>query len=251
MSQLIPVPKSAVSVRYHGLGRFLRVHVKTVLSSIILSPFIQQESRPGGLKFSTRGFYSGYQSGVEVPVEFKFDLPILLPIPRFDNKTVLVETSLGTHTIAIEYVEWPAPPSDGDDSSATVDATAATETKQVPARTDVLPTEERLLHDHGSLVISAKIPPPLFPDGGDSVDISFNKDFIKVDTARIVDGSIAWTIKWATVPKGDGEDPQPLSVTTTRNNGYQGPATQVIRTVQNYSIRRVWLVKPEPEPEAV
>ncbi|KAF7550948.1 hypothetical protein G7Z17_g5364 [Cylindrodendrum hubeiense] len=226
MASPVPVPAADIAAVYNVSGRFLELRAKGELPSSILPPFFKREEFFGGLRFSLRSFSAGYGKPVQKPFESSFKLPIQLPVDHFNNKSVAVETSLGTWTIPIHY--------DGLLGSAQGDS------NDDAIFGDVLtPINEFLTSDH-DLSIRAQIPKTT-GNARTSIDPEFNEDYLKLVTSGIFDGAITWTFKWNKIPTGEGENPQFINVTTSIWNGEVGPIARTSRIVQPYIVHFVVL----------
>ncbi|KPM41715.1 hypothetical protein AK830_g4826 [Neonectria ditissima] len=253
MASLVPIQFESLTARYHGLGRKLKLQAKGEIPGYFLTPFFDQEIWEGGLRFSIKAYSGGF--GKLPPtkkVEFDFELPILLPIPHFSNKTVIIETAFGVSKVEIEYLEWPEPPADEESVAKTAldaiapDAIAPTSNpdKKNADITSVLPPIDYFLTDKGTLTLTGLIPKEL----KSYVDIDFNKEFIKLDTTSVGEGFIKWTVAWNKIPTG-ADDPQRINVITTIKHDVAipiwPPISNTTRVIQPYIVSRVWLVAKE------
>ncbi|KAH7008971.1 hypothetical protein EDB80DRAFT_841758 [Ilyonectria destructans] len=248
MASLVPIAAEGISAHYHGLGRKLELRAEGEIPGYFLTPFFEQEIWDGGLRFSIKAYSGGY--GKLPPtqkVKFNFELPILLPIPHFNNRSVIVETAFGASEIKIEYLEWPEPPK-GEESvvKTTLNAIAPTSNpdKKDAEVTSVLPPVEFYLIDSGTLTIPALIPKEV----NSYLDIEFNKEFVRLVNTSVDNGFIKWTLEWNKPPTG-ADDPQRINVTTTTKHeatiAIWPPVPRIIRVIQPYLVHRVWLVSNE------
>ncbi|KAM0552665.1 hypothetical protein ACHAPJ_007762 [Fusarium lateritium] len=251
MASLVPIDPKGITAHYHGLGRKLVLKAEGKIPGYFFLPFFEQDIWEGGLRFSIKAYSGGFAKlPDEQDVKFEFELPILLPIPHFNNRSVLVETAFGTSKINIVYLEWPEPPEDEEVSLKTTAHETAAPTsssdKKEANTTSILPPKDYFLTDSGTLEINSLIPKEL----SSWVDIDFNPEFIKLVSTRIDEGFIKWTISWAKIPKGP-EDPQRLNVITTIKHDATipiwPPIPNIIRIIQPYLISRMWLFSDKKE----
>ncbi|KAF9776148.1 hypothetical protein IL306_005710 [Fusarium sp. DS 682] len=251
MASLVPIDPKGITAYYHSLGRTLVLKAEGKIPGFFLLPFFEQDIWEGGLRFSVKAYSGGYAKlPDEQDVKFEYELPILLPIPHFNNRSVLVETAFGTSKINIVYLEWPEPPEDEEVAvKTTANETAAPTSnpdKKEANTTSILIPEHKFLTDDGTLEIVALIPKEL----SSWVDIEFNPEFIKLVTTRIEGGFIKWTIRWAKIPTGPN-DPQRLNVITTIKHDATitvwPPIPNIKRIIQPYLISRMWLFSDKKE----
>ncbi|KAK3377966.1 hypothetical protein B0H63DRAFT_547606 [Podospora didyma] len=109
--------------------------------------------------------------------------------------------------------------------------------------TDVLPPiHQNLLAPPSTLQISSPIPVTIaLPEIKAYIDISFNPVFFRLLDTRYAAGSIIWTVGWAKLPLGLGENPQPIDVITTVVNQADPKNISTSRNVQSYFINFVVL----------
>jgi hypothetical protein len=184
----------------------------------------------------------------EKDVKFEFELPILLPIPHFNNKSVLVETAFGTSEIKIVYLEWPEPPEDNAVAvqSAADDAAASDSETKERKNTVVLPPIHLYLTDEGLLLLSALIPKEL----SSGVKIDFNPEYVKLVDTKFENGFIKWDISWAKIPTG-ASDPQTVHVITTIKHDINLPVIppfpSVTIVIQPYIVHRMFMLSDKKE----
>ncbi|KAH7129235.1 hypothetical protein EDB81DRAFT_907263 [Dactylonectria macrodidyma] len=242
MATPVPVPSNDIKATYNGLGRFLELTAKGELPSWILTPFFKREPLAGGLLFSLEAFRAGYGKPTAKAFETTYKLDIDLPQPHFNSSSVLVQTSLGTFAIPIEYIDIPGPgpvKTKGNSANNGVNANdeANTDTTVVG---DVLPPINEYLPGDADLNITAQIPREV-GHGKSWIEPSFNPDYFKLVNATIAGGAINWTFQWNKIPTGEGENPQGINITTHTWNGEVGPAARNSRIVQPYIVHFVLL----------
>ncbi|KAH7469861.1 hypothetical protein IWW34DRAFT_805503 [Fusarium oxysporum f. sp. albedinis] len=249
MASLVPIDPKGIEAHYHGLGRKLVLKAKGTIPGYFLTPFFEQDIWTGGLRFSVKAYSGGFE---KVPkdkeVKFEFELPILLPIPHFNNKSVLVETAFGTSDIKIVYLEWPEDPEDNAVAVQSVEGDAGasgSETKE-GKNTVILPPIPYVLTDKGLLLLSALIPKEL----SSGVKIDFNPEYVKLVDTKFENGFIKWDIAWNNIPTG-ASDPQTVHVITTINHDIKLPVIppfpSVTIIIQPYIVSRMWMVSDKNE----
>ncbi|KAL0940055.1 uncharacterized protein CTRU02_206665 [Colletotrichum truncatum] len=229
MAPLAPIPGSDISALYDTPSRQLILSAVGTLPGIWFTPFFKQEPFAGGLRFSLQAFTGGFHPPPKRSFDIAEKFQIDLPIPHFNNKSVLVETGLGRFTIDIKYTGF------GSDS------VPSSEPDGNNFR-DVLPPIQKFLTGDAELFITAQIP-KTEPSGKASVEPSFNPQFLKLVDSIYEDGAINWTFQWAELPLGEDQNPQLIEIITTVSNGYAGPPVQTWQTRQGYSVHLVLLQK--------
>ncbi|KAF4430507.1 hypothetical protein FACUT_8873 [Fusarium acutatum] len=250
MASLVPINPKDITAKYHGLTGKLILHAKGKIPGFFLTPFFEQDVWEGGLRFAVKAYSGGFAKlPDEKDVEFDFELPILLPIPNFNNKSVLVETAFGTSEIDIKYPEWAHPPegivmslqATGDDTAATT----SNSDNKLANPTTIYPPKDFYLSDKGTLEIIALVPTPL----KSLVNIDFNPEFIKLVATSYEGGFIKWTIAWAKIPDHNN-DPQHVNVIITIKPEVEitiWPPPPHPRFIQPYLIHRMWMLKDQEE----
>ncbi|EXA33993.1 hypothetical protein NW761_010450 [Fusarium oxysporum] len=250
MASLVPIDPKGITAKYHGLTGKLILHAEGKIPGFFLTPFFEQDVWEGGLRFAVKAYSGGFAKlPDEKHVDFTFELPILLPIPHFNNKSVLVETAFGTSEIDIQYLEWAKPPKDislplqatGDDTAAPT----SNSDKKPANTTTIYPPKDFWLSDKGTLEIIALVPKQLTS----LVNIDFNPEFIKLVATSYEGGFIKWTISWAKIPDPEN-DPQRINVITTIKPEVEiqiWPPIPHIRFIQPYLIHRMWMLSDQKE----
>ncbi|KAF4343980.1 hypothetical protein FBEOM_2024 [Fusarium beomiforme] len=214
MASLVPIPAGDITAHYHGLGRKLVLKAEAQIPGHFLAPWFEQDVWTGGLRFSAKAYSGGLGKQPEKKkVSFELELPILLPLPYFNNKSVLVQTASGLFPIDIKYIEWPEPKEDDELTIQLADDPV--DPKNNPDQTQrdniiILPPTDYWLILGGILPIPAKIPKEI----SSWVKIEFNPEFIKLVDTQIEEGFIKWLISWIKLPAGT-DDPQTVNVVTT------------------------------------
>ncbi|KAJ0300842.1 hypothetical protein Brms1b_012622 [Colletotrichum noveboracense] len=211
MASLIPVKESDISIVYNSNTRELVLAAKGEIPKVFLTPFFKQESVLNtGLTFSIRAFAGGFppQKG-EKSFEIKHSVHINLPLPHFNNKTVLIETASGNFSVEIKYTGFgPGPVVRGDNGS-----------EEGTTYQDVLPPIKRSS-----------------PPSRVNIEPSYNPEFLELIRSTVQEGSISWTFKWKKLPTEEGANPQLIDVTTHQYNGLVGPAARNYITIQGYVV---------------
>ncbi|KAJ0343520.1 hypothetical protein COL154_009082 [Colletotrichum chrysophilum] len=227
MASLIPVKESDISIVYNSNTRELVLAAKGEIPKVFLTPFFKQESVLNtGLTFSIRAFAGGFppQKG-EKSFEIKHSVHINLPLPHFNNKTVLIETASGNFSVEIKYTGFgPGPVVRGDNGS-----------EEGTTYQDVLPPIKRFLPADQPLRITANIPKVEAPSRV-NIEPSYNPEFLELIHSTVQEGSISWTFKWKKLPTEEGANPQLIDVTTHQYNGLVGPAARNYITIQGYVV---------------
>ncbi|KAI3324732.1 hypothetical protein HD806DRAFT_493469 [Xylariaceae sp. AK1471] len=236
MSVLIPIPASDLTVQHDFLSRNLTIRAGGEISDNFKNPFIQRELFCGGLRFSVRAFP---QVGVpvQVPLNIKYTEKMNL-LPGMES--VIIETGLGTFTVPINLVHLGAKESALSDGVAALSVTDAATNTAIAMSGDVLPPIHCYLPSEAILSITADIPATTV-ETKTAVNISFDPDWFTLLSANVVNGSIAWTFKWAKVPT-DSDNPQLIDVLTDRFNNWGNPLNpaQVSRIIQGYVVEHVY-----------
>ncbi|CVK95021.1 uncharacterized protein FMAN_13265 [Fusarium mangiferae] len=244
MASPVPIKFSEITATYYRLTGKLMLHAKGTIPGFFLTPSFEQELWIGALKFAVIAYSGGL---TKLPhkkeVEFDREFPIHLPIPDFNNKSVLIKTAFGTSDIPIKYVD-----SDNSTSDiivpllATADDTAAPASnpdKKPGYNTTIRPHKDYYLTDKGTLDITAEVP----KQPNSWVNIDFNPEFIKLVAASYEKGFIKWTIAWEKVPDLS-HDPQRVSVITTVEPEVKiqiWPPIPDSKDIQPYLIHRMFM----------
>jgi hypothetical protein len=221
MSILIPLPASGLAVTYTSQTKILEVSANGKIPGWIIGPFIQHDLWSGGLKFSLKGYAGGEGVRPDQPLNISFKENIGLPMPHFNNKTVLVETATGTFNIPIRYLGITLP-----------DATPSPTSADNQPNTSVLPPINEYLPEGQVLTITAKIPDSF----GSSVAPQFNSEYLQIVDAIVKGGQITWTFKWTQIPQGPA-NPQLLNILTR----VLGTNPIISETIQGYVVHFVVL----------
>ncbi|WYZ35713.1 hypothetical protein EsH8_X_000360 [Colletotrichum jinshuiense] len=196
--------------------------------------FVRTPGFVGGLRFSLLGIFAGpFSPPPTGTVTTK--IPIILPIPHFNNKTVLVDTADGLKTVEIKYTGLK-----GEILAAGIDFTTDLKVATAPILSDVLTPINEYLPGDANLTISVAIP-KVEGDSKVSIDPSFNEEFLSLVNATVENGFITYTFRWAKLPTEDGQNPQLINITTSIWNGLVGPLAKTSRNVQGYIVHFVLL----------
>ncbi|KAI1032491.1 hypothetical protein LB503_012669 [Fusarium chuoi] len=250
MASLVPIKFSEITAKYQGLTGKLILHAKGTIPGFFLTPFFEQEIWIGALKFAVNAYSGGFSKlPHEKEVEFDHELAIHLPIPDFNNKSVLIKTAFGISEIDIEYLDWPKPTTDiivpilatADDTAAP----ASNPDKKPGYSTTIRPPKNYYLSDKGTLDITAEVP----KQPNSWVNIDFNPKFIKLGASSYEKGFIKWTIAWDQVPDL-AHDPQRVSVITTIEPEVKiqpWPPIPNPKDIQPYLIHRLFMLSDQKE----
>ncbi|KAJ4248765.1 hypothetical protein NW762_012603 [Fusarium torreyae] len=176
IASLVPIDPKGITAYYHGLGRKLVLKAEGKIPGCFFLPCFEQDIWYGGLRFSIKAYSGGFAKlPDEQNFKFEFELPILLPVPHFNNRSVLVETAFSTSKINVVYIEWPESPEDEEVSlkitaGETTAPTSNSDKKSANTTSIVTPK------DQGTLEIIALVAKEL----SSWVDIDFNPEFIKL-----------------------------------------------------------------------
>ncbi|KAF5708596.1 hypothetical protein FGLOB1_6344 [Fusarium globosum] len=244
MASLVPIKFSVITAKYYRLTGKLVLHAKGTIPGFFLTPCFEQKLWIGALKFAVKAYSGGLTKlPHEKEVEFDREFPIHLPIPDFNNKSVLIKTAFGTSEIPIQYLDLENSTSDivvpllaiADDT----DALASNPDKKPGYNTTIRPHKDEYLTDKGTLDIKAEVP----KQPNSWVNIDFNPEFIKLVSASYEKGSIKWTIAWEKVPDL-AHDPQRVSVITTVEPEVKiqiWPPIPDSKDIQPYLIHRMFM----------
>ncbi|KAK1977503.1 hypothetical protein LZ30DRAFT_731589 [Colletotrichum cereale] len=233
------VSASDISAVYISNTKQLVLDAK--VPGFILGPeFERVKGFVGGLRFALVGFSGGL--GRLPKFQTVTDrIHIGLPAPHFNNRTVLIDTAEGLQTIEIKYTGL-----NDETLAAGVNFIAQQDNSEPsgPLASDVLPPINSYLPGDRVLPISAIIPKAK-GDSKVSVNVSFNKEFLRLVTSGVYGGTITWTFEWAKIPTEEGQNPQLINVNTTIWNGIVGPLAKTSINVQGYIVHFVVLQKQE------
>ncbi|KAK1519564.1 uncharacterized protein CCOS01_11215 [Colletotrichum costaricense] len=183
----------------------------------------------GGLKFALEGFFGGPGPvGPEDITPVTTPFPITLPLPHFNNKTVLVETADGPKTIEIKYT--------GLKGTAPADLSKDLKIQNTNIGSVLTPINLHLPAE-GETSFTAVIPKP---EGDYQISVvpSFNEDLLRLVNATVRNGVVTYTFRWAKTPTGD-QNPQLINLTTSYYNGITGPAAHTTSIIQGYLVHLV------------
>ncbi|KAF4960373.1 hypothetical protein FGADI_1020 [Fusarium gaditjirri] len=103
MASLVPIKFSEITAKYYGLTGKLSLHAKGTIPWLFLAPFFDQKLWTGELKFAVNAYSDDFSKPRhEKEVEFDHELAIHLPIPDFNNESVLIETAFGISKVDID-----------------------------------------------------------------------------------------------------------------------------------------------------
>ncbi|KAH7205553.1 hypothetical protein BKA60DRAFT_655045 [Fusarium oxysporum] len=250
MASLVPIDPKGITAQYHGFGRKLVLHAEGTIPGYFLTPFFEQDIWEGGLRFSVKAYSGGFgKLPKDKDVVFDLELPILLPIPHFNNKSVLVETAFGTSKIIIDYKEWLAPPQNlelAGQAAGGGNASSEDADKKSSQNTIILPPIEHYLIKDGFLPIPARIPKEI----SSWLKIEFNKEFIKLVDTKFEEGTLIWDIAWVKVPSGPS-DPQRVNVITTIKSDILPPILPplpgITKIIQPYLVYGMYSLSADKE----
>ncbi|KAH6691485.1 hypothetical protein F5X68DRAFT_188572 [Plectosphaerella plurivora] len=244
MAPLAPIPAKDISALYDSSTRELVLDAQGNIPGFYFTPFFQRERFAGGLLFSLRA----YTGGIDPPPKTDFTITervsINLPLPYFNNKSVQVQTGLGSFAIEIKYTGIPGPgavTSQNGTSNGLGALLTGDDHKDGQVVSDVLPPIPEFLTGGADLRITAQIPKQ---EGNSRTSIvpSFNPEYLKIVDSSYESGQIAWTFQWLKVPVGpDSKNPQIIDITTTTWNGFVGPAALTSIIIQGYIVHFVVL----------
>ncbi|KAF4808253.1 hypothetical protein CGCSCA5_v012537 [Colletotrichum siamense] len=230
MAFLVPIKESDISIAYNSNHHVLVLEAKGEVPKVWLTPFFQQETLFGGLSFSIRDHATGLgpSKGETRPFDIRLDVPVNLPLPHFNNKSVLIETASGSFNIDIKYNGFaPGPVIRGGK-----DGEEGTTTKSV------LPPIQEFLPADQPLRITAQIP-KVEPPASVNIEPSYNPKFLELIHSTAQQGSVSWTFKWKELPTEKGTNPQLIEITTHQYNGLVGPAAHNSYIIQGYVVHFV------------
>lgn len=227
---LVPLSEKDIHAEYVANTKTLEVIAKGEFPAIVVGIFFQRDLFAGGIKLSLVGYYGGIPGGPH-ELEATFTEHISLPVPHFNNKTIIVETKDGTYEIPIHYSGFGPSPVNGNTIPVPLSALKDNKDNTI---TTVLPPIPILLPGGKTATVKARVPEKLPLN---SVNTKFNETFIRVLNAGFSDGQIWWTFKWEKLPLGEGENPQLFEVVTESFNGVMPPDAKRYIIIQGYIVR--------------
>lgn len=276
MAVLIPLPASDFSAVYAYPN--LTLLAKGEIPRVVLGADLVRDNWAGGLKFSFEGYYGGILPKDPQPATKAFSTEykeqINLPMPHFNNRTVLVETANGTWEVEIKSTGCIPQPKGGLDevlASAKEDLLSSTESSQsgkiinsvlppikvslpggqpgqhVVHLTAPVPEKGFSRSSHGSLVsnrswakkrsLFAYVVTTANVRPSSAVSVKYNQEYLRVWSTTVTSNNITWVLTWQKTPTGEA-DPQDFTI-ITRPTLPMGPlpvGAGMFGTVQSYFV---------------
>jgi hypothetical protein len=188
MGFLGSIPAANLRAAYNVNTKRLTLYAEGVVMGATYGFNFRRDSFMGGLKFSLMA-WTGPLTGKEQPYDFKQAFYINMPLPHFNNKTVLIETSNypDGKEVEIEYLGLIQPGSNltsAPDTEKAVDSAkdeAAVSLTQGTAKLNVL------FKEPFNIEASCRV-----PEQG-AVKIDYDDTILELVTAGIDDKNIVWT----------------------------------------------------------